>query len=191
MRGHLGAWVEPNDRVKMQRKKIYLLIGQKGSGKSFIGSLIQRQFGIAFIRVEDWAKQITKDRAVDNESYLKQVFEAIENGVRERLKQVDDLVFEATGLTNYFDQMLENLKEDFDVVTIGIDADSRVCLERVKNRDQTIHIPISDDQVMMINDKVRQRNFKTDFQIDNGKRDEEELVRELEKIIESTRSKPV
>lgn len=174
----------------MSRKKIYLLIGQKGSGKSFIGSLMQNEFGITFLRVEDWAKRIKEDRAVDDESYLRQVFEAIENGVRESLKQGDSLVFESTGLTNYFDQMLDNLKEDFDVVTIGVHADSRICLERVRNRDHTIHINISDDQVIKINDKVIERAFETDYRIDNEMMSEEELVQELEKIIKSLRSKP-
>ena len=50
------------------RKEIFLLIGQKGSGKSFIGTLMDKEFGINFIRVEDWAKKIRKDRDVDNEA---------------------------------------------------------------------------------------------------------------------------
>ncbi|EOZ98800.1 hypothetical protein A33Q_1454 [Indibacter alkaliphilus LW1] len=37
----------------MKSKIIYLLIGQKGSGKSFIGTLMEKEFGIKFIRVED------------------------------------------------------------------------------------------------------------------------------------------
>ena len=49
----------------MRRKEILLLIGQKGSGKSFIGTIIEKNFGIKFVRVEDWAKQIMKDMAVD------------------------------------------------------------------------------------------------------------------------------
>lgn len=42
------------------RKNIILLIGQKGSGKSFIGNIFEKEFGIKFIRVEDWAKHIKK-----------------------------------------------------------------------------------------------------------------------------------
>ena len=56
----------------MSKQKIYLLLGQKGSGKSFIGAIMEKRFGITFIRVEDWAKQIKKDRAVDDEVYLKE-----------------------------------------------------------------------------------------------------------------------
>jgi shikimate kinase len=167
----------------MDRKKIYLLIGQKGSGKSFIGTIIEKKFGIKFVRVEVWVKQIKKDRAVDDETYLKQAFEEIENGIRDSLNHTDKLVFESTGITTYFDHMLENLKKDFQVITIGVKADSGICLDRVQKRDQTIHINISDDQVSMINERVKQKDFQTDFQIINEIKEEKELVREIEKII--------
>jgi len=35
----------------MKRKEIILLIGQKGSGKTFIGTLVDKELGITFIRV--------------------------------------------------------------------------------------------------------------------------------------------
>ncbi|ASB49844.1 nucleoside/nucleotide kinase family protein [Alkalitalea saponilacus] len=160
----------------MKGKIIYLLIGQKGSGKSFIGTLMEKEFGIKFIRVEEWAKRIKKDRNVDNEAYLKQVFEEIENGVRDSLNDKDIIVFESTGLTEYFDIMLESLRRDFKVTTIGVYADRTTCSKRVKSRDQEIHINFSDDQVLMINEKVRERNFETDFSIINEDKSEKELI---------------
>ena len=93
----------------INRKTIFLLIGQKGSGKSFIGTLFDKEFGITFIRVEDWAKKIIKNRDVDDKAYLKQVFGSIEKGIRSSLAHKDQLVFESTGLTEYFDEMLERL----------------------------------------------------------------------------------
>ncbi|MFQ3576442.1 MAG: AAA family ATPase [Cytophagales bacterium] len=170
----------------MKSKIIYLLIGQKGSGKSFIGTLMEKELGIKFIRVEDWAKKIKKNRNVDNEAYLKQVFEEIESGIRDSLTDKDKIVFESTGLTEYFDLMLESLRRDFQVTTIGVYADRTTCLERVKSRDQEIHINISDDQILMINEKVRERNFETDFSIINEDKSEKELINEISKNIEQT-----
>lgn len=167
----------------MKSKIIYLLIGQNGSGKSFIGTLLEKEFGIKFIRVEDWAKKIKKDRDVDNEAYLKQVFEEIEKGIRDSLTDKGKIVFESTGLTEYFDRMLESLRRDFQVIAIGVYADSTICLERIKSRDQEIHINISDDQVLMINEKVRERNFETEFSIINEDKSEKELINEIGKLI--------
>ncbi|MBV6478270.1 MAG: hypothetical protein HGGPFJEG_01020 [Ignavibacteria bacterium] len=170
----------------MKRKDIILLIGQKGSGKSFIGKILEKEFGIKFVRVEDWAKQIKRNREVDNESYLKQVFLEIEKGVRQISKGVDNLVFESTGLTVYFDIMLKKLKQDFKVTTIGVYANPKTCLERINNRDQAIHINVSDNQVLMINEKVRERNFNTDFLIKNENKTVKELIDELKNIVAMT-----
>src|SRR5690606_4651051 len=107
---------------------------------------MEKEFGIKFIRVEDWAKKIKKDRNVDNEAYLKQVFEEIESGIRDSLTDKNKIIFESTGLTEYFDIMLESLRRDFQVTTIGIYADSTTCLERVKTRDQEIHINVRSEE---------------------------------------------
>ncbi len=163
-------------------KTIYLLIGQKGSGKSFIGTIFEQEFGIRFLRVEDWARQIKRGREIDDETYLSQVFEAIEAGVRDSLKSANEIVFESTGLTPHFDRMLENLQRDFRVKTIYISAQADTCLARVKSRDLTIHIDVSDEQVNMINEKVVERAFRADFRIENENKSRDEIVRDLTDI---------
>ena len=163
------------------------MVGQKGSGKSFIGSLMEKEFGIPYVRVEDWVKQIKKGRVVDDETYLREAFEVIEKGVRDYLFHMDPIVFESTGITPYFDKMLESLQLDFRVTTIGIQADSEICLDRIRKRDQSIHINISDDQVAMINEKVRQKKLHTDYQIVNELKEEKDLIEELERIIGSVK----
>ncbi|MGM0751524.1 MAG: AAA family ATPase [Bacillota bacterium] len=167
----------------MTNKTIYLLIGPKGSGKSFIGTLMDQKFGIPFIRVEDWAKKVKKDRHIDNEDYLSDVFSAIEKGIRHSLDTHDRIVFESTGLTPHFDQMFENIKEDFSVITIGVHANHELCLNRVKARDQSIHINVSDEQVNEINKQVMKKEMRTDFQLMNEDKSVEELVREMKEII--------
>ena len=165
-------------------KQIFLLIGPKGSGKSFIGSLFQSEFDIPFVRVEDWAKQIKKNRNITDDSYLFEVFSAIESGIREKLKQTDRLVFESTGLTDFFDQMLFNLKESFQINTIQIIADLSTCLNRIKTRDQSIHINVSDDQVNQINQAVLNKKMDTDFQIENKEKPKQQLIDEISIILD-------
>jgi dephospho-CoA kinase len=172
-----------SENQQMMRKEIFLLVGQKGSGKSFIGSIFDKHFGIKFIRVEDWAKEIKRDRAVDDEAYLKQVFGEIERGIRASLGKTDRIVFESTGLSEYFDNMLHRLKQDFRVFIIRVYADPDTCLQRVRSRDQAIHINVSDDQVLMINEKVRKRSLGADFSIDNSNKSQIQIIKEVEHII--------
>ena len=167
----------------MTIKKIIVLIGPKGSGKSFIGTLFQKVFQIKFLRVEDWAKVVKKNRNINNENYLKEVFHVIEKGVRESLKQNDAIVFESTGLTVYFDDMLQSLKKDYSLNTIKIIAEKDLCLKRIKTRGQSIHINVSDKQVNMINDAVYKKNIETDFEIDNNNATKEELLEQISEIV--------
>ena len=167
----------------MKKKTIYLLVGPKGSGKSYIGSLIDNQFSVKFLRVEDWARSVKKDRDVFDKEYVKEVFRAIENGIRKQLDEHDKIVFESTGLSEDFDTMLHSLRSDFDVKTIGVIADDKLCLERVKSRDQSIHVNVSDEQVRKINAEVKAKGMKTDFAIRNNDKTDMELIEALQGIL--------
>ncbi|MCK6692936.1 MAG: ATP-binding protein [Thermoanaerobaculia bacterium] len=158
-------------------KRIFILIGPKGSGKSFIGSSIQESLGIRFLRVEDIALQVKNNRAFNHPDYVKDVFSAIEQAVRAQLQAADEVVFESTGLTEYFDRMLESLQKDFEVKLIRIAADQETCLERVKQRDQSVHVPVSDEHVLQINAQAIDKRFPFDLIIENNRRDIAEIVR--------------
>ena len=164
------------------KKRIFLFIGPKGSGKSYLGDLMQRHSGIPFLRVEDWAKKVKKDRAFSDETYLKDVFETIEQGVRACLENNGACSFESTGLTAHFDKMMSSLSKDYHVRTIGVQCPPEVCLQRVKHRDQTMHINVSDEHVEQINRLVREKDMKTDFSIANNNKKENELLQELRVI---------
>ncbi len=168
----------------MKEKKIYLLIGPKGSGKSYIGNLMDKAFQIRFVRrVEDWAKTVKKDREIDDKAYIEEIFQVIEKGVRKELTKYDDIVFESTGLSEYFDVMLENLQRDFDLKTIRIIAHDELCLSRVRTRDLSIHVDVSDNQVKKINEQVSEKGFIAAFSITNNDKTDLELIRELKRII--------
>ena len=78
--------------------------------------------------------------------------------------------------------MLKNLKSDYSVTTMKISAEKDLCLSRVKARDQSIHINVSDEQVNMINDAVFARNISTDLVIENENKSEKELEKEIRDI---------
>ncbi len=163
----------------MNRKIIYILIGPKGSGKTFVGQLVEAQLGIPFLRVEDIALKVKKDRAVDDTGYVREVFRAIEQAVREKVEADGRLVFESIGLTDDFDQMLRNLRRDCTVKLVGLKASPALCLERVRRRDASVHIDVSDQQVEQINVAVLRKHFTFDGQIDNDQALPGEIIRQF------------
>jgi len=170
-------------KLSKDMKSILLLIGQKGSGKSYIGEYLEKEFGIKFIRVEDWAKSIKKGRSVNNEEYLNEVFFKIKNGIREKISKCELLSFESLGLTKQFDQMLQDLKKEYNLVTVKINCDFNRCIERIKFRDQSIHIEFSEEQLKKINSAFLEKGIKTDFEVNNNDNDINKLRKDLEKII--------
>lgn len=108
--------------------------------------------------------------------------------MRNSLTTCNEVVFESTGLTEQFDNMLHNLSKDFKVVTIGVQTDNEICLSRVKTRDQSIHINVSDDQVNTINQQVRNKAIKTDYIIQNDNSTYAQLISEVSNILKNERS---
>ncbi|MBD0254497.1 MAG: AAA family ATPase [Cytophagales bacterium] len=169
---------------------IYLLIGPKGSGKTYIGTLLESRTGIPFVRVEDIALRVQRDRAYDDRRYVHEVFGAIEAAIRDRLRTVPELVFESTGLTDAFDAMLRNLQASFRVVLIRIAADPGNCARRVQHRDLSQHVNVSDAQVRAINAQATAKPFSFDGVIANDDASPEAILDAFARLREAALSPP-
>lgn len=132
--------------------------------------------------MEDIALRFKKERQFNDADYIQEVFQCIEMTVRKILVTEDEVVFESTGLTDAFDQMLLRLKRDFKVILIHIKTDLEKCLTRVKSRDQSIHINVSDEHVMAINRQAVNKSLAYDGVIDNNKATAKEIIHAFEAI---------
>ena len=164
-------------------KTLYILIGLKGSGKTFIGKLIEDNFGINFLRVENIFKNIKRNGHYSDESYIKEGLKISDEEIRTRFITDDELTIESTGLTDEFKQMFERLRKDFSVKLIKIDVSPALCLKRVKERDNKEHINVSDSDVEKINELAIKVKFNYDLVIDNNSKSGEEIIKGLKLII--------
>jgi shikimate kinase len=163
-------------------KTIYILIGLKGSGKTYIGTLLQNKRNIPFLRVEDICLKIKADRKIDDQDYISEAFEKIETEIRKKLLSVNQLTIESTASAIQFDQMVFNLRKDFVVKLIKIETDPKLCMQRVRTRDQENHISVSDEEVTQINTISAQRKFDFDLTIQNNFKSDNELLDELSRL---------
>ena len=164
-------------------KSIYILIGPKGSGKTYIGTLLGQHFKIRFLAVENIAIRVKKGRDYKDSGYIEEVFNEIENEVRKCLVKEDKLIFEATGLTDAFDGMLLRLKNDFKVRLISIRTEAEICLSRIKARDNTQQVKVSDKDVLAINARAIEKKFAFDGEIGNNNSRKGEIIDAFEKIV--------
>ena len=123
-------------------KTVIILVGPKGSGKTHIGTVFERRAGISFLRVEPiWlALQEGQDG-----------WDEVERAIDGILTERDAVVIESLGGSDGFERLRSNLMQKYQVKFVRIVAPLKVCLQRVRSRDNSNHIPISDEKVEQYN----------------------------------------
>jgi predicted ABC-type ATPase len=139
--------------------RLYLLIGPKGSGKTYIGTLVQQHTSIRFIRVEPIWLQLQPD-----EDGWKKV-EATIDGV---FRFNDEVMIESLGAGAGFQGLYQALAAKYPIRLIRVFADLDTCLERVRTRNSSEHIPVSDDKVVEYNRIAATVSYDWDLEIDNN-----------------------
>jgi len=139
-------------------KTLYMLIGPKGSGKTHIGTLVNNNTSIKFLRVESiW---LTVQPGEDG-------WKKVEQAIGQEFEAHDAVMVESLGAGDEFKKYLASLQSKYNVKMIQVKAGLETCLQRVQNRDSSDHIPVSDDKVMEYNRIASQVTFDWDRVIDN------------------------
>lgn len=145
--------------------------------------MLSDHFQITFLHVESIALRLKKGRDYKDSAYIEQVFNEIEKEVRRNLVHNEELIFEATGLTDAFDSMLLRLQKDFNVKLINVRTKPELCLSRVKTRDSSQQVKVSEEDVMAINIRSVEKKFAFDGNIDNNHGGKEEIITSFEGIM--------
>jgi len=160
-------------------KTVYVLIGLKGSGKTYTGKLLSERLAIPFLRVEDIFLKLKAINPPEDQNYVSRGYENVESEIRSLLTGFDELTIESTGIAFQFRKMITNLKEDFDVKLIKIDTDPELCIKRVKSRKRSGHIPVSDEMLTEINKLSESISYDFDLILKNNNITYDELIFEF------------
>ena len=162
-------------------KQLIILIGLKGSGKSYIGSLIEERLGINLLRVEDlWLNSKQKRFSED---YVSEGFKLVEKEIENKFKGLDLLTIESTGTSKYFKPFLRELRIKYNLKLVKIDTSPETCHRRIKSRDSSIHIPVSDDIIHQINKEALEVDLEFDTVIDNENSTDVEILKKISEIV--------
>lgn len=161
----------------IMEKVLYILIGPKGSGKTYIGSRIEQLTGIKFLRVEPLWLQLAEGE---------DGWGRVEREIDDLFRQHDKVVIESLGAGAGFNHMYASLKTKYQVKLIKVETDLEECLRRVRDRDNANHIPVSDEKVREYNRIAASVNHPWDAVIDNnGPAMDEEILKTLASVVES------
>lgn len=141
------------------RKILYILIGPKGAGKTYIGSKVNKNTDIKFLRVEPiWLKLAPGENG----------WERVEKEIEQEFQQHSRVMIESLGAGEGFNRMYSSLKNKYEVKLVKVYADLKECLRRVRTRDNSEHIPVSDEKVEEYNKIAASINHPWDAVIDNN-----------------------
>lgn len=162
-------------------KQLIILIGLKGSGKTYIGSLIQERLGINFVRVEDIWLTIQHKRY--SKDYHSEGFTLVEQEIDNQFIRSDIITIESTGASKYFKPFLRELGNKYNLKLIKINTSPDKCLRRIKSRDSSIHIPVSDDIIEQVNREAAEVDLEFDTVIENENSSDDEILMKIKEII--------
>ncbi len=136
-----------------------MLIGPKGSGKTYIGSLVGQHSDIHFLRVESlWVTLQPGENG----------WEKVEAAIAETFQTHQKVMIESLGAGEEFHTFLASLKKSYQVKMIRVHADLDLCFKRVHGRDADEHIPVSDEKLVEYNTIASQVSFDWTMEIDNN-----------------------
>lgn len=155
-------------------KKVFILVGCKGSGKTHIGSLVSKHMEMHFLRVEPiWLSLKTGENG----------WEKVESTIDQLLQEHDSVMIESLGLSSGFEKMRTSLSGKYDVKYIRVVADLDTCLQRVSTRDASEHIPVSDDKVLEYNKMAATVELDWSLTIDNnGPASEVDILQAMKRL---------
>lgn len=170
-----------NMAIFSMNNKLIILIGPKGSGKTYIGSFVQEKLDIEFFRVEDvWMK--LKERRFSPD-YIQKGYLKVEEEIHRKFEETNKLIIETTAADIESIKFIARLKNCFIIKLIKVNSSSETCLKRIKIRDQLVHVPISDDRIEEINKKSMMNDLSFDLVINNENISNEEIIDTFSQIV--------
>lgn len=166
-------------------KTAYILIGPRGSGKTYIGELIEKELGIKFLSVEPYFLSIATagDYELGNDKLFAEAWRKIGEAVSRHFENNDKIIFESLGTFNSFKKFLKELQKKYEVKLIKIEAPQELCISRLKNREIASHVPMNEELVERINRMAVKGKYPFNLVIDNGKMPDAEIIKAFKDVL--------
>lgn len=149
-------------------KIIILLVGPKGAGKTHIGMDLARMFDADFLRVEKIWQDMSPDKMeFDSPAFMAEGIRRTLVAVSERLARHNAIILESSGAFDLFPDYLTALRAMGRVCLVSVRAPIDQCLLRIRTRDQSLHVPVPEDDIVKLNQRSERTEMEWDIVISN------------------------
>ncbi len=154
---------------------VYVLVGPKGAGKTHVGRLAEEKLGITFVDVE----ALALSQRSTGERSTAVLYRDVVSAVRAALVSAQEVMLEVTGAAPETSTLLEDLRAVARVRLIAVQAPVETCVERVRTRDVSAHLPAPQELVREVHRRSTALGLTYDLQIDNSAASEDDLLAAL------------
>jgi shikimate kinase len=156
---------------------LIILIGPKGSGKSHIGRLLERELGVHFFHVEPhWMAFQDECRKTGIEPDIPTGIRRIHPLIADALAKHSFVCVETTGASNEILDDLLSFGEHGQQLLVNVRAPLSLCLNRIAERDPTEQIPLSPAEIEKVHALSSAVALPFDIVLENTSLDEDEIL---------------
>lgn len=167
----------------MNQKQIYIFIGPKGSGKSYLGNLIERELDIKNLNAENIFKSLQSSGITTEENIIK-AYKRIEEEIDSHLITAGGITFETTGIADEFWALYNRLKKKYIVKLISVYAPENLCIERIKQRNNKEHIAVDEASIRQVYLLCCNLEYEANLRVFTVNLNAEKFVEEFKSLID-------
>jgi len=165
-------------------RRLILLVGPKGAGKSHIGRLIETHFGVPFVHVEPWWMAYhAACAAAGRTPTIAEGMIHVHPHVAGALAEHGRIVVETTGASRDILEGLLALAPEPARLVVRVTAPLDVCLGRVAARDQANQIPMEADGIRQVHALSEALEIHADLVLANAGLSDEAILAVLAPLI--------
>ena len=133
------------------QNKLLVLVGPKGSGKSHLGRMLEAEFEIRYVRIEEiWQELKTRRSDFLSQDYIREGRALTLEALRATL-QKGSVCIEASGVADDWAEYVTALRQLAPIIFVRVTASLDACRIRARDRDHSLQVPIDLDLFEAIN----------------------------------------
>ena len=154
-----------------------LLVGPKGSGKSYIGRTLERSLGVLFFHVEPlWIEYYAECKAAGRRPSIPEGISKVHPQIADALRTNENVCVETIGASPEILNDLLSLAHPSETWVVRVSAPLELCLERIATRDQTNQVPMDVESLRKVYALSVAAAFRSDFTLESTALTEAEIV---------------
>jgi shikimate kinase len=163
---------------------LIILIGPKGSGKSYIGRILESSLGVYFLHVEPlWMAYCSECKQLGRQPVIAEGIRRVHPVLKSALRKHKNLCVETTGASSEILDDLLSLGRNAGILLVRVEASLQTCLRRIATRDQTHQIFMDRDLVEEVYRLSTSLQMPFDLFIQNERTAEHEIVQSFSEAL--------